>query len=1032
MRRLLRYMAVVIITAIFAGACTQTDEEQKFNLPTLEELNGSYHSTFYLPALWELTSADGERANVKLEFMPLTHRLDSYNYDGELTSGKMHIIKFIIDLKSNEDLPNDKYLLRGYNIDGEQLKQEFVITVEERLVVDCKLVPDYSTLLSEEEGSSNEYIISDVSSFQDMCDLVEDDESKGRGKIFKQTRDIELPSNMGLVTEEGWHNVDFAGTYKGNGFTIEGFAFNGNRDSNANNVGLFRTLYNGAEIKNVKLNVGGINGANERCGILAGSVASGATVKVSSCALRGNINNSKWYIGGLIGYVEKDAYLEVKEIDLGMNILTMSDDNSSGNYEYGHYVGGIIGFCNLCKVTIDKVTVESDNINVQGSHHVGGLIGYVNNSELTIENVTLERTTTKDLEAIVAHGPAGGFIGSIEQQHRDITFSDSSVALPIKSDNDAGGAVGSYRSVDYSLNNCYLRFINTYVSANIVSKTNAGGFFGYVKLNRSSISDTTSLTTISFEGDCAFGMINSNKTAITAAESVGGICGYSSGGDYDFSKGKVTIAANITATEQYAGGMFGELRVSEIRTGGFTITDTSTISSNCAGGLVGYMQSAIIRGKNPWSFGQTACDNIPTFEDMLSGEIDVECKVEAPGTVSSDSYGIGGVIGAMDFDCELYDIATKSSVVGKDRVGGIVGTNLYLNCKVNGCCSSGSVVGTGIEIGGIVGSMKYDMHVGNCINYATVAGGAVGAETGAEIGGIAGFAKNVNVGNIDRMPQVEWSVNVGSVTGCNVVGGVIGLARCDLEYYHDTIMIIRCANYGKITAHSNSGYSGATSAVGGILGISDKPGMRITNCANHGDIEVKSSIYGVGGIAGKIGVDPAARWEEKNFHIRSCANLGNLSGDPTSCNWGGIVGYMEEGTTTSGCHSYVNDCYNKGDIKASVNDDRGIGGIAGYLDTHAELWRNVNFIMLSSYGGHNVGRIWGTSKNSTHTTEGNYYYDPSDSSGHALDDSEIGNKSVYSDLDFDGDDAMWVMNSGDAHPKIKDCPFQDTTYSENN
>ena len=153
-------------------------------------------------------------------------------------------------------------------------------------------------------------------------------------------------------------------------------------------------------------------------------------------------------------------------------------------------------------------------------------------------------------------------------------------------------------------------------------------------------------------------------------------------------------------------------------------------------------------------------------------------------------------------------------------------------------------------------------------------------------------------------------------------------------------------------------------------------------------------------------------------------NLCNYTTSPTSevsapkCA-GGLVGYMEEGDLSKGNHACFEGCYNWGDIDVAVDDDHGLGGLAGYMDSYAELWWNINFKEPSGHNSSdNTGHIWGKKKGE-YTTKHNYY---------VYDTAAMANADNFADLKINATDSYWVMSAGDPHPRIKDCPFQNATY----
>ena len=156
--------------------------------------------------------------------------------------------------------------------------------------------------------------------------------------------------------------------------------------------------------------------------------------------------------------------------------------------------------------------------------------------------------------------------------------------------------------------------------------------------------------------------------------------------------------------------------------------------------------------------------------------------------------GEGGSIKNLTI-ADSYFTSTKSSL------GAFVGT-MGLNSAavkpvIENCKLTGSIVSGTSYVGGIAGGADYGEIISNCHMYnSTIIG------TGDNVGGIVGSAGDYNNETYIRL----CSVNGGSVSGANKVGGIIG---CGVEL--SKTKISACCNYGtSVTA--------TTRYAGGILG----------------------------------------------------------------------------------------------------------------------------------------------------------------------------------------------------------------------
>ena len=130
----------------------------------------------------------------------------------------------------------------------------------------------------------------------------------------------------------------------------------------------------------------------------------------------------------------------------------------------------------------------------------------------------------------------------------------------------------------------------------------------------------------------------------------------------------------------------------------------------------------------------------------------------------------------------------------------------------------------------------------------------------------------------------------GSVTGKNLVGGVVGLAN---------------------TANGN---------------------ILIENCKNLATV---SGARGVGGIAGNC------TSSSNSLTIKGCANEGTITG--TGANVGGIIGYL------SGSHE-VQNCYNHG----AISGFSGFAGLVGYLNGAASVKNGYSTGSVTANGSSNM------------------------------------------------------------------------------
>ena len=291
---------------------------------------------------------------------------------------------------------------------------------------------------------------------------------------------------------------------------------------------------------------------------------------------------------------------------------------------------------------------------------------------------------------------------------------------------------------------------------------------------------------------------------------------------------------SVSLTSSYhAGGICGSLnKGSEISgcTNAAAVTGTSKISS--IGGIA----------------VRSAC---PVVECSNSGTI--TCTGDAGGIVCTATAGIS-------------DCVNSGDVTADGNAGGIVDSfdDGALNSNMNDpevtllrCTNSGDITSASDPAGGIAVSCRTGK-IADCTNSGNVT-------SSDEVGGIFAYFQPSVFGTPCVRFLVSGCVNTGTVTGTEVseiysVGGI-----CGRVYESPTELIFEdCENRGAI-------HSGA--AAGGILGEGTVQNLRLTRCANSGD------IFGVehsGGIVGTVKPGEPEESEKTVLLVENCVNSGSI------------------------------------------------------------------------------------------------------------------------------------------------------------
>ena len=299
-----------------------------------------------------------------------------------------------------------------------------------------------------------------------------------------------------------------------------------------------------------------------------------------------------------------------------------------------------------------------------------------------------------------------------------------------------------------------------------------------------------------------------------------------------------------------------------------------------------------------------------------SGKIIRNLKIRRP-----NEYGVG-FFGYAQEGSVIRNVKLENiDIVGKDRVGGLVGLNYekgtietsYATGKVEGENYVGGLVGANvgmIETSYATGQVDGGYYVGGFVgwnegtiqtSYAT--GKVFGKEDG--VGGLVGW----NHGTI------QTSYAAGKVLGNNLVGGLVGL------------------NYEKGTIETSyaTGEVNGNEAVGGFVGQNDGT---IAKSYAAGKVLGNNLVGGIVGLNGGL-----VGWNSGT--IQTSYATGQVNGK----SWvGGLVGHNEDGTT-------IKNSYATG----KVNGKRWVGGLVGWNDGTIETSYATGKVEGKEYVGGLVG-----------------------------------------------------------------------------
>ncbi len=306
----------------------------------------------------------------------------------------------------------------------------------------------------------------------------------------------------------------------------------------------------------------------------------------------------------------------------------------------------------------------------------------------------------------------------------------------------------------------------------------------------------------------------------------------------------VTVYANLTAAK---GGYLGVFFAKTC--GRHTFTNCSvTVTASAAsqiGGFIGHFYGAQLNMKNCTVNGELKAENADSvtpvggFIGMLG---DKGIKVMPTGLSMTDCRN------------NAHVVATHTTGGSKTYAAGFIGAiwdsrdMFSIHATMTNCTNNGRIVSS-MAAGGFIGyvtARTMYFTIENCTNEGEI----IGTEISAQAGGFVGSW------NSTGLLSVSHSVNNASISGC--------------------------------------------SAMGGIVGASDRGYIKLYLCKNAGDLTVQKGAH-VGGLCG-------AMWE--NLKCTKCINTGAIASSD-----GEVVGNLAQISSKSRGLASITDCYGLGSIR---------------------------------------------------------------------------------------------------------------------
>ena len=451
-----------------------------------------------------------------------------------------------------------------------------------------------------------------------------------------------------------------------------------------------------------------------------------------------------------------------------------------------------------------------------------------------------------------------------------------------------------------------------------------------------------------------------------AGSTAGGLVGWNNGPIRD------SHAGGTVGGSGWVGGLIGSSVGAPITRSTASGAVTARVSN--AGGLVAWNSGPITdcAARNPTVMGREYVGGLVGTNSTGNAHAIVRSTASAavtgvPFGATGGAQYVGGLAGWSD--SPISDSYATGAVSGRHFVGGLVGRND--GGSVTDSRAEGSVDALGNNVGGLVGWS-------NGAITGSVAGGNV-ASTQNTVGGLVGRSGG----------RVNETTASGTVTGCTVVGGLVG-------YGSRTGQVTASQASGSVTAVGcplSGTRRSVAKMVGGLVGWNDGV-IRVSHASG--------AVAGVTSVGGLVG-------EDGGVIVASYAG-GDVSGDNTDGNSnavGGLVGFARRAFPGFGqvLGSTVRFSYARGLVSGGGTN---VGGLVGYAQPSFSLTEPPPTF---------TSNFWDTTASGRSIGVGS---DDADNSG-ALDGTEVAmfgvrgktTTELQAPTGYTGPFASWNVDSGD-------------------
>ena len=379
-----------------------------------------------------------------------------------------------------------------------------------------------------------------------------------------------------------------------------------------------------------------------------------------------------------ISTTDPENYRLIADIDFSnkVNVNTEVVFNRLEGTDDGHTLKNLeisssktqVSFIKQINTIISNVTFDNINISSTGSGIYAGIILYTYGTmrNLTFQNITINTpkkgyvgsvsysysTTINNIQLnnIIVNGnyQVAAFIGQMEEADvRNVTLKSVNVT---GNGNYIGGMVGNISNANSDRDKQFN------IEADDVHVTSTGGSCHGILYGGGSCSNSTI-----------------KNSSVSGNNQVGGVAGIN--GHYIASW--VTVDNCEISGNQYVGGIYGDSnRTTTSSYVSNSIISGKNVSSLCVGGLVGLMNSGILRDSGIYH-----------------------------STITNLGDNTGGIIGKTEGSYVNYNAILDCVITGNNYVGGVVGTNniITVGRNLNNNTIQATINATGSGAGGVMG-----------------------------------------------------------------------------------------------------------------------------------------------------------------------------------------------------------------------------------------------------------------------------------------------------------------------------------------